>query len=177
MIATDAVPKDQAQEAVMGHAIPAQHAPVVLRSRFNRLRALLAIALVCVAGLIVAIVSVTSDNDQVAGQPAQSFGDAGFEAVNPSTGHPSGDVRPQGPRTGYYAPVERFDGGPSTAHPSAGVRAKASGTRIDEGVFSPPSGILSPAGPRAKVPSPGYDGGPVERYEAETKYFTGPVDR
>jgi hypothetical protein len=176
MIATDATPRHQAQEAVMGHAIPAQHPPVVLRSRFNKLRALLALALVCVAGLIVAIVSLAGDSDEVAGKPFQSINYAGSEYVNPSTGYPTEQPRPQGPRTGYV-PTGRSDGGPSAAHPSAGVRAKAPGTRITEGAFSPPSGILSPSGPRAKVPSPGYDGGPVERYKAETKYFIGPVDR
>lgn len=162
----------------MGHAIPAQHPPVVLRSRFNKLRGLLAIALVCVAGLIVAIVSLAGDDDdKVAGKPVQSINYAGSEYVNPSTGYPSELLRPQGPRTGYDVAIGRSDGGPSAAHPSAGVRAKAAGTRIDEGALTPPSGIVSSAGPRAKVPSPGYDGGPVGRYEAETKYFIGPVDR
>jgi hypothetical protein len=175
MIATDAVPKDQAQEAVMGHAIPAQHPPVVLRSRFNKLRALLAIALVCVAGLIVAIVSLAGDGDEVAGKP-QSINYAGSEYVNPSTGYPTDPLRQQGPRAGYV-PIGRSDSAPPAAHPSAGVRAKAPGTGITEGAFSPPSGILSSSGPRAKAPSPGYDGGPVERYRAETKYFIGPVDR
>jgi hypothetical protein len=157
MIATDDVPQHhQRQEAVMGHAIPAQHPPVVLRSRFNKLRALLALTLVCVAGLIVAIVSLAGDDDGVAGKPVQSINHAGKMYVNPSTGYPSEALlRPQGPRTGYDVPIGRSDSGP----------------------FSPPSGIISSAGPRAKVTSPGYDGGPVERYKAETKYFIGPVGR
>ena len=141
----------------MGHAIPAQHPPVVLRSRFNKLRGLLAIALVCVAGLIVAIVSLAGDDeDKVAGNPVQSINYAGSEYVNPSTGYPSSEaLRPQGPRTGY--------------------------TGIDEEALTPPSGIVSSAGPRAEhrpqVSHPGYDGGPVERYKAETKYFLGQVRR
>jgi hypothetical protein len=106
----------------MGHAIPTQHPPVVLRSRFNKLRALLAVALICVAGLIVAVVSVAGDSDEVAGKPVQSINYAGSSYVNPSTGYPSEDLRRQAPRSGY-------------------------------------------------------DGGPVERYEAETKHFIGPVDR
>ena len=117
----------------MGHAIPAQHSPVVLRSRFNKLRALLAIALVCVAGLIVAIVSLAGDDDdKVVGKPVQSING-------------------------------RSDGGP--------------GTRITEGAFSPPSGIVSSGEHRPQVSHPGYDGGPVKRYRAETKFFIGPVDR
>jgi hypothetical protein len=161
----------------MGHAIPAQHPPVVLRSHFNKLRALLALTLVCVAGLIVAIVSLAGDDDEVAGKPVQAINHAGEKYVNPSTGYPAGTLTPQGPRTGYSVPVERVHSGPSTVHPTAGVRAKTAGTRIDDGVFSPPSGIISSAGPRASVPDTGYDGGPVERYRAETKYFIGPVDR
>jgi hypothetical protein len=102
----------------MGHAIPAQ-APVVLRSRFNKLRALLAIALICVAGLIVAVVSVAGDSDEVAGKPVQSINYAGSSNVhpstgssyvNPSTGYPSEDLRRQVPRTGYDGgPVERYE--------------------------------------------------------------------
>ena len=148
----------------MGHAIPAQHSPVVLRSRFNKLRALLAIALVCVAGLIVAIVSLAGDDDdKVVGKPVQSINYAGSEYVNPSTGYPSEQLRPQGPRTGYDVAIGRSDGSP--------------GTRITEGAFSPPSGIVSSGEHRPQVSHPGYDGGPVKRYRAETKFFIGPVDR
>jgi hypothetical protein len=139
----------------MGHAIPAQHPPVVLRSHFNKLRALLALTLVCVAGLIVAIVSLAGDDDEVAGKPVQAINHAGEKYVNPSTGYPAGTLTPQGPRTGYSVPVERADSGP----------------------FGPPSGIVSSAEHRPQVSRPGYDGGPVERYRAETKYFIGPVGR
>jgi hypothetical protein len=48
----------------MGHAIPRQQPAVVLRSNFNKLRALLAIALVAVAGLTVAVVILANDSDQ-----------------------------------------------------------------------------------------------------------------
>jgi hypothetical protein len=48
----------------MGHAIPRQQPAVVLRSNFNKLRALLAIALVAVAGLTVAVVILAHDGDQ-----------------------------------------------------------------------------------------------------------------
>jgi hypothetical protein len=105
----------------MGHAIPAQQAPVVLRSRFNKLRALLAVALICIAGLIVAVVSVAGDGDDVAGKPTQSINYGGSSYVNPSTGYPSADLQPQATR--------------------------------------------------------GYDGGPVARYEAETKHFIVPPGR
>src|SRR5919109_4438897 len=53
------------QEAVMGQAIPRQNPAVVLRSHFNQLRALLATALVAVAGLTFAVVILADDSDQV----------------------------------------------------------------------------------------------------------------
>ena len=75
MIAIDVVlPKDHRarrrsgrpeRESVMGVAIPSQHPPVVLRSQFNKLRALLAVALIAVAGLTVAVVILANDSDKV----------------------------------------------------------------------------------------------------------------
>jgi hypothetical protein len=73
MIATDDVPRKpigQAaeaavlrQEAVMGQAIPRQHPAVVLRSHFNQLRALLAVAIVAVVGLTAAVVILATNDD------------------------------------------------------------------------------------------------------------------
>jgi hypothetical protein len=48
----------------MGHAVSQQQPTVVLRSQFNQLRGLLAVALV-VAGLTVAVVILANDMDQV----------------------------------------------------------------------------------------------------------------
>jgi hypothetical protein len=62
-----AVPR---QEAVMGHAIPRQQPAVVLRSRFNHLRALLAVAVLAVAGLTVAVVILANDSDDVSSTSA-----------------------------------------------------------------------------------------------------------
>ena len=103
----------------MGHALPTQHPAVVLRSQFDRLRALLVIALIAVCGLTVAVVSLAGDSDEVAGKRVESIDRGSSTYVNPSTGYPS-------------------------------------------------------AGLRAKLPSAGYDGGPVSRYEAEAEYFTVP---
>jgi hypothetical protein len=107
----------------MGHALPTQHPAVVLRSQFNRLRALLAIALIAVVGLTVAVVSLAGDGDEVAatstGKPVESINYGGSTYVNPSTGYPSAELGPE-------------------------------------------------------LPSRGYDGGPVSRYEAEGKYFVVP---
>jgi hypothetical protein len=92
----------------MGQAIPRQHPAVVLRSHFNQLRALLAIALVAVAGLTTAVVILANDSNEVSGtssaKPIESI-NYGSGAVNPSTGYPSATIRPDSPGT-------RYDGGP-----------------------------------------------------------------
>ena len=49
----------------MGQAIPTRQSTVVLRSHFNHLRALLAVALIAVAGLTVAVVILATDSNEV----------------------------------------------------------------------------------------------------------------
>jgi hypothetical protein len=84
----------------MGHAIPRQQPAVVLRSHFDHLRALLAVALVAVAGLTVAVVILANDSDQVGrtsaagpvnlraplSRPIESVDDRDF---SPATGRPT----------------------------------------------------------------------------------------
>jgi hypothetical protein len=48
----------------MRQAVPSQHPAVVLRSHFNQLRALLAVALIALIGLTVALVIVAGNEDQ-----------------------------------------------------------------------------------------------------------------
>jgi hypothetical protein len=73
----------------MGQAIPTQHPAVVLRSRFNQLRALLAVAMIAVIGLSIAVVIVANDEAQVrstsAARPAESIR---YGGLNPSTHQP-----------------------------------------------------------------------------------------
>jgi hypothetical protein len=101
------------QEAVMGEAIPRQHPAVVLRSQFNQLRALLAVALIAVAGLTVAVVILANDSDEIgstssAAKPAESIRYGGF---NPATGRPESAPIPR-----LAQPLQggdtRYDGGP-----------------------------------------------------------------
>jgi hypothetical protein len=75
----------------MGQAIPRQHPAVVLRSHYRQLRALLAIALVVVAGLSVALVIVATDDESTTTTPTpvQAIEYGGF---NPLTGKPSANV-------------------------------------------------------------------------------------
>jgi hypothetical protein len=113
MIAIDALPPKQ-QEAVMGHALPT-HPAVALRSQFNRLRTLLAIALIAIVGLSIAVVSLASDSDDVAGtsagKPVESINYSGSNYVNPSTGYPSEGLRSALPSSGYEGgPVSRYEG-------------------------------------------------------------------
>jgi hypothetical protein len=82
----------------MGHAIPKQQPAVVLRSQFNKLRALLAIALVAVVGLTIAVVMLASEGDEVAStsvaKPIESINYGDSNRVNPSTGFPMTEIRP-----------------------------------------------------------------------------------
>ena len=99
----------------MDHALQREHPAVVLRSRFNKLRALLAIALIAVGGLTVAVVSLAGDSDEVArtsaGKPVESINYGGSTYVNPSTGYPSSGIAPAQPSTGYDGgPVSRYEG-------------------------------------------------------------------
>jgi hypothetical protein len=77
----------------MGQAVPNQHHAVVLRSHFNQLSELLAIALIALIGLTVTVVILATDEDQLSdtGSAAPighiNYGDSKY--VNPSTGYPS----------------------------------------------------------------------------------------
>jgi hypothetical protein len=53
----------------MGQTVPSQHPAVVLRSHFNQLRALLAVALIAMIGLTVAVVILASGRPESARLP------------------------------------------------------------------------------------------------------------
>jgi hypothetical protein len=86
----------------MDQAIPRQHPAVVLRSHFNQLRALLAVAMVAIVALTVAVVILATDSDEVASTSSPratesiNYGDS--NKVNPSTGYPSAAIRPEAAR-------------------------------------------------------------------------------
>jgi len=61
MIVSDVAPPHK--EAVMSQAISTQHPAVVLRSRYQQLRALLAVAMIAVVGLTAAVVILAIQND------------------------------------------------------------------------------------------------------------------
>jgi hypothetical protein len=105
--AAAAAPK---QEAVMGQAIPRQHPAVVLRSHYNHLRALLAVAMIAVVGLTAAVVILANDDDRdtSAGTATQ------VSAPSPAAGTRYDGGPEEGTRGIAPAPQPsvRYDGGP-----------------------------------------------------------------
>jgi hypothetical protein len=129
------------QEAVMGKAVPTSHHPaVVLRSHYNAVRALLAVAMIAVVGLTVAVVIVAREDDQAGGAAALSA---------PSTATQDGIRYDGGPEEGSAAIV---------ASPPA--RIPAAGTRYDGGPEEGTRGAV--ASPQPMPAGTRYDGGPDE---------------
>jgi hypothetical protein len=99
----------------MGQAISKQHPAVVLRSHYNHVRALLAIAMIAVVGLTVAVVVVASDDSSgtpasVRSQGVATPGDIRYDG-GPEEG--TADVpNPTVQGSSTSAPDIRYDGGP-----------------------------------------------------------------
>jgi hypothetical protein len=166
----------------MGKAIPAQHPAVVLRSHYNHLRALVAAAMIAVAGLTVAVVILANDSDQVSGtsvaRPIESLNYGDF---NPATGRPdSTSTRYDGgPEEGTRGAVParqpgvRYDGGPEEGTAALTQRSAPAtfdpnsikqppGVRYDGGPEEGTRGALSSDAPSNAIPGTRYDGGPEE---------------
>jgi hypothetical protein len=134
----------------MGQAIPRQHPAVVLRSHYNLVRSLLAIAMAAVIALTVAVVIVAGDEEQVAGgsSTAKPIESIRYEGFNAATGRPQAAPLPQGES---LAPNSRYDGGP------------------EEGTRSPLTSRLAP--------NSRYDGGPEEGTRGPETTPQGPGSR
>jgi hypothetical protein len=129
----------------MGKAIPTQHPAVVLRSHFNQLRALLAIAMIAVVGLSAAVVILANEDD---GDTSAS------SATEVSTPSPTGNTR--------------YDGGPEEGTRGV-VPARQPGVRYDGGPEEGTASLIQRSAPATFDPNsiksaPGvrYDGGPEE---------------
>jgi hypothetical protein len=129
----------------MGKAVPTHHPAVVLRSHFEWLRALLAIAMVAIVGLAAAVVILATDEDR-----DTSTG----SAAQVTTTSPNGSTRYDGgPEEGTRgaAPAQqagvRYDGGPEEG--TASLIQRSPVTTFD------PNSIKQAPGVR-------YDGGPEE---------------
>jgi hypothetical protein len=73
----------------MGQVVPSQNPAVVLRSHFNQLRALLAVALIAVIGLTAAVVMVANDENQATtASSAAPIGHINYGGFSPATGRP-----------------------------------------------------------------------------------------
>lgn len=137
----------------MSHTVPQQHPAVVLRSHYEQLRKLLAVALIAVAGLSGAVVILANDDNDVSNttaaksaQPANPVGSPRyFEGVQSGV---SANVAP--------APGVRFDGGPEEG--TRGITSvQPPAARYDGGPEEGTRGITSAQPPVAR-----YDGGPEE---------------
>jgi len=129
----------------MAQAVPTQHPAVVLRSHFNQMRALLAIAMIAVLGLAAAVVILANDDDSVTSTGS---------ATQVSAPSPTGDTRYDGgPEEGTRGVVSasqpgvRYDGGPEEG--TASLTQRSAPATFD------PNSIKSAPGVR-------YDGGPEE---------------
>ncbi len=141
----------------MGKAIPSQHPAVVLRSHFNFVRNLLAVAMVAVIGLSSAVVIVANDGDEIAGtssaRPAEAINYGGF---NPATGRPESAPAVAQPAQALPGGT-RYDGGPEEGTRNPLAAPAAPGTRYDGGPEEGSRGATS-----AEPPASRYDGGPEE---------------
>ena len=139
----------------MSQASPTQHPAVVLRSRFEVVRALLIAALVAVLGLSTAVVVVANDGDDPAVQhSAEALGKLRYGGFNPATGRP--DDAPF-PEVHPFA-QQRYDGGPEEG--TRGITPPATSPLISRYDGGPNEGSADvvPTTP----PSTRYDGGPEE---------------
>ncbi len=101
----------------MGQVVPTQHPAVVLRSHYNHLRALLAAAMIAVAGLTAAVVIVaTSDETDIGGSSASS---------------PSSLTAQEQRWTAYDEAIRTLT--PEQLAAAFGARSAAPGTRYDGG--------------------------------------------
>jgi hypothetical protein len=106
MIVPELLPTQK--EAVMGKAVSTQHPAVVLRSQYQQLRALLAVAMIAVVGLATAVVVLAVNDESVIQGSAQ-------ELSAPST-----------------AAATRSDGGPDESAIAAGLGVRAASVGPDE---------------------------------------------
>jgi hypothetical protein len=174
MMATDAVPPKITgpaaeaaalrQEAVMGQAIPRQHPAVVLRSHFNLLRGLLAVAMIALVGLTVAVVILaTNDREPTDASSATAVTappqagirydggpEEGTAAASPSLPRVTSERSFPAPArdvNAAQAAGQRYDGGPEEG--TAAITQRSAPATFD------PNSIKQPPGVR-------YDGGPEE---------------
>jgi hypothetical protein len=167
----------------MGQAVPTQHPAVVLRSHFNQLRALLAVALIAVIGLTVAVVILASDENQLTdSNSATPIGRINYGGFNPATGRPDSAPLPQQEhplrsrlesaplpqrelRMYGFTPAQaatealpgtRYDGGPEEGINGVDVVPSSPSTRYDGGPEEGTRGVASPPSSSADADGSAY---------------------
>jgi hypothetical protein len=134
----------------MGQAIPSRHPAVVLRSHYNHLRALLAIAVIVLVGLTTAVVILATDDDRDT---------SASPATQASAPNSTGGVRYDGgPEEGTAALTQRS--APATFDPNS--IKESPGVRYDGGPEEGTRGALSSSAASSTAPNARYDGGPEE---------------
>jgi hypothetical protein len=162
----------------MGEAIPRHHPAVVLRSKFDQLRALLAVALIALSGLTVAVVILANDSDEVsstsAAKPVGSINYGDSKYVNPSTGYPTVPFRQLERLMENRIDGTRYDGGPEEG--SADV-TPAQPKATQQQAFPGPAGAITgdyahrplpPAGPAKDYSKNGATGDYSPEPQAQT---------
>jgi hypothetical protein len=74
------------EEKAMSHTVPSQHPAVVLRSSYQHVRALLAVALIAIVGLTIAVVIVATSNTATISQAAHGPASATSAAASAEIG-------------------------------------------------------------------------------------------
>jgi hypothetical protein len=137
-------------ESVMGEAIPRQHPAVVLRSHFNQLRALLAVALIAVAGLTVAVVILATDDDAGTSAGSTTLSAPGATGSTRYDGGPEEGTRgavPARQPNVDASPGARYDGGPEegTADVTAAELPKVTQQQAFPGLAGQAQSAASPS--------------------------------
>jgi hypothetical protein len=134
----------------MGQAIPNQHPSVVLRSHFNQLRALLAVALIAVTGLTVAVVILATDEEQViSADRAAPSGQLHYGGFNPATGTPESVDLPRSQST--VGPSESSTAAAIGTAPSTRATAGSSESSTAAAIGTADDGSSHEGGPDESV--------------------------
>lgn len=95
----------------MSHTVPSQHPAVVLRSNYQHLRALLAIAIAVILGLTIAVVVLATSNSSIRSSVAGPTTPSAIQAVPQPSVQPNPDEQgatvsptPLGSNSSYYYP-------------------------------------------------------------------------
>ena len=147
----------------MNQVVQSQHPAVVLRSNYNHLRTLLAVAMIAVVGLSAAVVILATDEDGVTTPTARSVDVASAPSLPAGTRYDGGpDEGTRGLSTSAPAPSPgiRYDGGPEEGTRGLSVTAATSpGIRYDGGPEEGTRGIGAQDGnssARTSRPEPAF---------------------